>query len=72
MSEDKKKILDVRFPKDKQEKSKELIGMLKQKKYQVNVELPDGKVRFMYGDDPVVLEMYAKAHGLKILKVSKL
>ncbi len=69
---DKKKILDVRFPKDQQEKSKELIGVLKQKKYQVNVELPDGKVRFMYGDDPVVLETYAKAHGLKILKVSKL
>ena len=72
MSEDKKKILDVRLPKDQQEKSKELIGVLKQKKYQVNVELPDGKVRFMYGDDPVVLETYAKAHGLKILKVSKL
>jgi len=69
---DKKKILDVRFPKDQQEKSKELIKGLKQKKYQVDIEYPDGKVRFMYGDDPVVLEMYAKAHGLKILKVSKL
>ena len=72
MSEDKKKILDLRFPKEQQEKSKELIEGLKQKKYQVDVQYPDGNVRFMYGDDPVVLEMYAKANGLKILKVSKL
>lgn len=72
MTEEKKHILDVRMPKEQQEKSKELIEGLRQKKYQVDVEYPDGKVRFMYGDDPVVLEMYAKANGMKILKVRKL
>jgi len=45
---------------------------LNQKKYQVDIEYPDGRVRFMYGDDPVVLEMFAKAQGLTILKVTKL
>lgn len=44
---------------------------LKTKKFQVTVKT-NGKVRFMYGDDPVVLEMYAKANGMKILKVRKL
>jgi len=70
MSE-KKKILDVRFPKEKQEKSKILIAGLKQKKYQVSIEI-DGKVRYMYGDDPVVLETYAKGIGATILKVTEL
>jgi hypothetical protein len=72
LSEDKKKVLDVRFPKEQQEKSKELTEACGQKKYQVDVEYPDGKVRYMYGDDPVTLEMYAKGEGLKILRVTKL
>jgi len=69
MSDDKHKILDVRMPVKDQEKLKPYLHT---KKFQVDIELPDGKVRFMYGDDPVVLEMYAKAHGIKILKVRKL
>jgi len=68
---DKKKILDVRFPKEEQEKNVGLINKLKEKKYQANIELPDGKIRFMYGNDPVELELYAKSIGAKILKTSK-
>ena len=68
---DKHKVLDVRFPKEEQEKSKELTKMLGEKKYKVTIEI-DGKVRFMYGDDPVVLEMVAKGQGATILKVTKL
>jgi len=68
MSDDKHKILDVRMPAKDQEKLK---PYLKTKKFQVTVKT-NGKVRFMYGDDPVVLEMYAKANGMKILKVRKL
>lgn len=68
MSDDKHKILDVRMPVKDQEKLK---PYLKTKKFQVTVKT-NGKVRFMYGDDPVVLEMYAKANGMKILKVRKL
>lgn len=66
-----KKILDVRFPKKEQEKSKELAKLLKGKKYQITIEIYGG-VRYMYGDDPVVLEMYAKEKGATILKVEKL
>jgi len=68
---DKHKVLDIRFPKKEQEKSEKLIQQLQQKKYQVSIEI-NGKTRFMYGDDPVVLELYAKGIGAKILKVTKL
>jgi len=71
MSEDTKKVLDVRFPKEEQEKSKELEKVLRSKKWQVDVQV-DNKVRFMYGDDPKVLQDFAKAKGYKILKVTKL
>ena len=68
---EKNKVLDVRFPKEQQEKSKELIGTLKEKKYQVTVKM-EGKIRYMYGDDPVELENYAKSIGARIQKVTKL
>lgn len=68
---DKKKILDVRFPKEEQEKSEELIKKLKEKKYKITIEI-NGKTRFMYGDDPDILELVAKAQGAIILKVTKL
>jgi len=71
LNDEKPKILDVRIPKEEQKKSKELREKLEEKKYQVDVEV-DGKVRFMYGDDPVILENYAKSIGAKILKVTKL
>jgi len=72
MSDDeKKKILDIKFSKEDQEKNPELIKMLKGKKYQLTIEY-NGQTRFMYGDDPVVLETVAKGYGAKILKVTKL
>jgi len=71
ITDDKPKILDVRFPKEEQKKSEALRKKLQEKKYQVDVEI-DGKVRFMYGDDPVILENYAKSIGAKILKVTKI
>ena len=72
MKDDKIKVLDVRMPKEEQEKP-EFVKKLKEKnfKYQVNVKI-DGKVRFMYGDDPVQLEMYAQSIGAKILKTVRL
>jgi len=72
MEDDKIKVLDVRVPKEEQEKP-EFLKSLKEKnfKYQVTVEI-DGKVRFMYGDDPVQLEMYAQSISAKILKTEKL
>ena len=65
------KILDVRLPKEDQEKSEELINKLKKKRYQVTIK-DRNKIRYMYGDDPVVLESYAKAKGLKIIEVTEL
>lgn len=56
----------------KDQEKPEFIAKLKEKKYQVDVTFSDGKVRFMYGDDPVVLETYARSVGAKILKVTKL
>jgi len=69
---DKKKILDVRMPKEEQEKP-EFINALKKKefKWQVDVFM-NGKRRFMYGNDPEILQDYAKSVGAKILKVQKI
>jgi len=64
----KKKVWVIRKPKDKQAKKPHLRG----KKYQVNFEQQDGKERFAYGDNLVVLEMYVKSIRGKILKVTKL
>jgi len=72
MEDDKIKVLDVKMPKEEQEKP-EFLKSLKEKnfKFQVEVKIRN-KIRFMYGDDPVKLEMYAKAIGAKILKTVKL
>ena len=69
MSEDKKKVLDVRIP--MQGLKKELIKKLEKKKWQVDVKVGH-KIRFMYGDDPEILQDFAKAKGYKIIKVTKL
>ena len=68
---DKHKILDVRSPREEQEKSEKLRKELYKKQYQVTIEIA-GKVRFMYGNDPVVMETVARGYGAKILKVEKL
>ena len=72
MKDDKIKVLDVKMPKEEQEKP-EFLKSLKEKnfKYQVKVKI-GSKIRFMYGDDPVQLEMYAQAINAKILKTTKL
>jgi len=72
MEDDKIKVLDARLPKEEQEKP-EFIKALKEKKFKYQVEVKIGnKIRFMYGNDPVPLEMYAKAIGATILKTVKL
>jgi len=72
MEDDKIKVLDVRMPKKEQEKP-EFREALKKKnfKYQAKIKV-DGKIRFMYGDDPVQLEGYARAVGAVILETVKL
>jgi hypothetical protein len=72
--EGKKKILDVRIPKDEQDKlfkDPKNRDVLLAKKYKAEIQF-EQKVRFLYGDDPLDFEMYAKANGAKILKVTKL
>lgn len=68
---EKKKVLDVRFPKEEQEKSEKLISTLKEKKYKMTVKV-NGKERYMYGNDPDSLTNYARAIGAKIVGVAKL
>lgn len=69
---EKKRVLDVRLPKEEQNK-KEFVDAIKSKKFKYqNVQYPDGKVRFMYGNDPKALQDFAKLSGLKILKVIEL
>jgi len=72
MEDDKIKVLDVKLPKEDQEKP-EFLKSLKEKNYKYQVEVKIGnKIRFMYGDDPVQLEGYARAIGATILKTVKL
>ena len=71
----KKKILDVRIPKDQQKellKQKKYTDVLLSKKYKVDIQFPDGSIRYMYGDDVEIFEDYAKSLGAKIIKVAKL
>lgn len=70
--EDRFKILDVRMPKEEQEKSEPLLDVIRKKKWQVDFKKPDGKVRFAYTDNPEPVEVYLKAQGFKILKVHRL
>lgn len=60
------------MPKEEQNKP-EFINELRKKKFKWQVDVQVGhKVRFMYGDDPEILQDFAKAKGYKILKVKKL
>jgi len=72
MADKKHKVLDVRIPKEDQESPK-FVNALKAKKFQWQVNVKVGnKVRFMYGNDPQILQDFAKFKGYKILKVTKL
>ncbi len=66
-----KKVLDVRLPKKDQEKSSKLTKELKKMKYQITVK-DRNKIRYMYGNDPSILESFAKAKGFKIVEVTEL
>lgn len=72
--DDKHKVLDLRMPKEEQKKilSNPVVAKyLHTKKYKVTVK--DGHLtRYMYGDDPDILEGFAIAKGLKILRTEKL
>ncbi len=73
MSE-KKKILDVRIPKEEQKEllsQKKYTDVLLSKKFKVDIQFQDGKIRYMYGDDVEIFEDYAKSVGAKIIKVTK-
>jgi len=45
---------------------------VRNKKYQVNIKLPNGKVRYLYLDDPNIADLYIRLIGAKILKIRKL
>lgn len=76
MTEDeKKKILDLQMSKEEQEKllkRKEVQDVLLSKKFRCSLKFPDGKIRYLYGDDQEIFEDYAKAYGAKIIKTEKL
>jgi len=72
MTDDKKKVLDVTFPKEDQEKNAELMKMIGGKKYQVKILTKENKERFMYLNDPADAEPLCKLLGVTILKVRKL
>jgi len=42
------------------------------KKYQITIQLSSGRVRYVFGDSPKAVEVYAKMINAKILKVKKL
>lgn len=42
------------------------------KKYQINIRLPTGKVRYLYLNEPSIAELYVKIIDAKILKIKKL
>lgn len=62
------KVLDAQMPIKDQEK---LIPILRSYKWQINFQMPNGKIRFGYTDKPDVAEKYMKANGFKILKVQE-
>lgn len=51
---------------------KKLVPELSKKKYQVNIKLHNGKVRYLYLNDPIVAELYVEIINATILKVKKL
>jgi len=60
------------MPKEEQENCEPLIAKLQEKKWQVDFEQLDGKVRYAYTDEPKPVEDYLKAQGFKILRVRRL
>jgi len=72
--DDKRKVLDLRMSKEEQKKlfnDPKVAKFLTSRKYKVTIK--DGnKIRYMYGDDPVILEGYARANGLTILRTDKI
>ena len=49
-----------------------LDSKLSKKKYQINIKLSNGKVRYLYLNDPHIAEIYIQIIGAKILKIKKL
>ncbi len=45
---------------------------IREKKYQINIKLSNGKVRYLYLNDPHIAEIYIQIIGAKILKIKKL
>jgi len=45
---------------------------LRKKKYQVNIKLRNGRMRYLYLNNPDVAELYVKVIRAKILKIIKL
>jgi len=45
---------------------------LRKKKYQATIKLPNGRVRYLYLNDPHIAELYVNIIGAKILKIRKL
>lgn len=45
---------------------------LRKKKYQVNIKLRNGRVRYLYLNNPDIAELYVKVIRAKILKIIKL
>jgi len=51
---------------------KKLVPELPKKKYQVNIKLYNGRVRYLYLNDPFLAELYVVIIDATILKVTKL
>lgn len=45
---------------------------LRKKKYQVNIELKNGRVRYLYLNDSNIAELYVQIIDAKILKITPL
>lgn len=69
----KKKILDADTRNWSKEEIKKIEPHLRKYKYQINFQMPGGKIRFAYtNDEPELTAAYMKSIGAKILKVSKI
>lgn len=67
------KVLDLRMPIDEQKKllnDPKILTTLNSRKYKVTVK-EGNKTRYIYGNDPVIIEDFAIAKGLKILRTEK-
>ena len=68
----KKRILDVTAKDWSDEAQAKLKKKLREYKYKVDFEMPDGTRKFAYTNDAQVTTDYMKAFGYKILKVTKI